>query len=68
MKCSIVKNLDIEAEVDVDLDDVINEFFSRVNEENQHPRLTIAVIDSCTRILGRVPDKAGKGVGEVWPG
>ncbi len=54
MRCTIEKSVDIVAEVDVDIDDVFYELFSRVSDDA--PRMRMRVLDSCTRILMTVPD------------
>ena len=54
MRCIIEKSVDIVAEVDVDVDDVFSELFSRVSDDA--PRRRMQVLDSCTRILMTVSD------------
>jgi hypothetical protein len=63
MRCTVEKSIDIVAEVDVDLDDVIDELFSRIAEcqEDDRPkkwRPVLHVVDAATRLLKAIPDEA----------
>lgn len=60
MKVNAWKNIDIECEVDVCLDDCIVELLSIANEEGM-PNRKLQAIDGATKILERVtPDIVGE--------
>lgn len=60
MKVNIWKNVDIEAEADVSLDDCINELLSIAEEEGM-PNRKLQAIDGATKILERIaPDIVGE--------
>lgn len=57
MKVTMYKTVDVEAEVDVDIDDIIAEFSQRVGEADEtYWRRTITALDSMTRIFAKLPD------------
>lgn len=53
MKVTIWKNVDIEAEADVEIEDCINELLDIANSEDG-PRRKILAIDGATKILERI--------------
>lgn len=53
MKVNTWKNVDVDVEVDVSLDDCINEFLDMANDEDA-PRRRIAAIDGASRIMDKV--------------
>lgn len=64
MKVNAWKNLDVEFEADVSLDDCINEMLDIANSEDGPNRKLIA-IDGATRILERVsPDMVASYLGK----
>lgn len=60
MKVNAWKNIDVEVEVDVSLDDCINELIDTANEEGL-ARRKLAAIDGATKILSKItPDMVGE--------
>ena len=56
MKVNAWKNVDIECEVDVTLDDCINEMLDIANSEDG-PRRKLSAIDGATKVLEKItPD------------
>lgn len=53
MKVSTCKNMDVEVEVDVSLDDCIGELLGMAGEEDA-PRRKAQAVDGATKILARV--------------
>ncbi|MEN6507127.1 MAG: hypothetical protein ABFD92_21530 [Planctomycetaceae bacterium] len=54
MKVRFCETVDVSGEVDVDLDMVLQELFTRIDEGEDMPRQMIAALDWMTRILKRV--------------
>lgn len=54
MKVNTWKNVDIECEVDVSLEDCINEMFDIANSEDGWRR-KISAVDGATKILQKIP-------------
>lgn len=60
MKVNIWKNVDIEAEADVSLDECINELLDIANSEDG-PSRKLQAIDGATKILERItPEMVGE--------
>lgn len=58
MKVNTWKNIDVDVEVDVDIDAVLNEFFDRVQPDDQSmTKRLLPVLDSVTKILACVTDE-----------
>lgn len=56
MKVNAWKNIDVEVEVDVTIDDCLNELFDIANSEDGTRRKTLA-LDSITKIMEKIgPD------------
>jgi len=63
MRVTMFQNVDVEAEVDVSIDDVLAEFSRRFEEAEQsgecpHRSVYLPLIDLATRLMARVPPKA----------
>jgi hypothetical protein len=56
MKVQVCKSVDVEAYVDVEIEDVLNEGFARFNEEGLTLKGVLPIIDSATRLLAKVTD------------
>ena len=60
MKVNAWKNIDIECEVDVSLDDCINDLHDIANSEDG-PRRKLQAIDGATKIMEKItPDMVGE--------
>lgn len=58
MKVTIYKTVDVEAEAEVNLDDILNEFKQRIDEASEaYWRRTTAAVDYMTRTLAALPDE-----------
>lgn len=63
MRVTMIQNVDVEAEVDVSIDDVLEEFGRRFQDaedagECPHRSVYLPLVDLATRLLARVPSKA----------
>ena len=61
MKVTVCTTVDVEAEVDVTLNDCINEWFSTLDMEFEtvdgpEPRKALPIVDGATKVLAAVPD------------
>jgi|GEM_PF-6226250 len=58
MRCTIVKSIDVEAEVDVDIDDLFGELFDRIDSSlPESVRQLLPSLDVATKLLARVTDE-----------
>lgn len=56
MKVRVCEDVTVDTEVDVDLHDVITEYWLRIESADELPRGALSVVDGATRILAAVPD------------
>lgn len=69
MKVKAWKNVDIECEVDVSLDDCIKEMLDIANEEGMPMRKKLSAIDGATRILDAIkPEMMKEQLDKLSPG
>lgn len=58
MKVTAWKTVEVECEVDVELEDMLNEFAQRVDESSQdYWRRMLPAMDRMTRIMERISDE-----------
>jgi len=60
MQCKIARDVWVQTEVDVDVDDVMAELSDRVQKEGEYPRSMVAVYDFTIRLMERIPDATAK--------
>lgn len=60
MRIEVTENVEATFEVDIDLDQVLDEFFMRLEDEDQGgSRRTVSVmLDSVTKLLAKLTDKS----------
>lgn len=56
MKITVSKNIDVDLEVDVGLEDLLDEFTCMLTEDPVGRRAKI-IPDACTRLLAKIPDE-----------
>lgn len=65
MKVRTCKTIDLDVEVDVDLNDVITEFFERVDEATEdYWRGVVSALDWMTKIMASITDDTIKAMPE----
>lgn len=63
MQVRVCESVDIDTMVDVSIDDLLNEFGERIEQAEERKEFLIRsvflpLVDTATRLLARIPDKA----------